>query len=62
MKIKKENFGLFINAAFWIFALFTDPIWILINQMGPVSLMLPAMFGVALAKFEENIDWKLMTW
>jgi len=51
--------GFFINAAFWTLALFTDPIWILIKEMGPVALMLPAMFGLLLGHWESDIDWEL---
>lgn len=59
MKIYKENLGFFINAAFWTIALFTDPIWILIKELGPVALALPVAFGWLLANFEKNIDWEL---
>lgn len=59
MSLYKKNMGFFINAAFWTLALFTDPIWILIKEMGPAALILPAMFGLILGHWESDIDWEL---
>jgi hypothetical protein len=59
MNLYKKNMGFFINAAFWTIALFTDPIWILIKELGPIALALPVMFGWLLANFEKDIDWEL---
>ena len=59
MKLYKENTGFFINMAFWTLAIFTDPIWMLIKEMGPVSLILPAIFGLLLGHWEVDIDWTL---
>lgn len=59
MKIYKKNLGFFINAAFWTMALFNDPIWILIKDLGPIALVLPIAFGWFLGNAEKNIDWEL---
>jgi len=60
MKLYKENFGFFINAAFWTLALFNDPIWLLIKDMGPAALILPCAFGLFLGNAEKDIDWTLV--
>lgn len=59
MNLYKKNMGFFINAAFWTLALFTDPIWLLIKDIGPVALVLPVAFGWFLGNCERDIDWEL---
>ena len=59
MNLYKKNMGFFINAIFWSIALFTDPIWILIKEMGPAALILPAAFGFFLGHCEKDIDWEV---
>lgn len=60
MKIYKKNLGFFINASFWIMAIFNDPIWEMIKYMGPIALTLPIAFGAILGYWESNIDWELI--
>jgi len=59
MKLYKRNMGYFINCAFWVLAFSFDPIWILISQIGPVTLLLPLVFGYTLGYWEKDIDWEM---